>query len=606
MASPHIYKAELDEADPASAQPTKIKTILKPHQLSAVEKAMRMERDGVIHYDAIPRPSRVARVNLGYSGRLQVKTNVGVFGDLVGYGKTLTALALVASVPTTNIHRDMDNIYSFHGRHVAKFTAICERPETTPMDMFINTTLIVVPRGPVYMQWLRTIQQQTELKVLALDSLHVIRRVCPPIGSSQEVLKAFFESHDVVLIKSTTLATLVDYYDGPYTRNAAIAWDRIIIDEAHDIVSKLPCLDFKFIWLITATYEQLPTCIASSRNYVVYTLRHVVTDNNLPYLLIRGTESFVRNSFVVPHMVEQYYICNLPSHISVVQPFLNPSAQERVNANDIAGAIREMGGTNETEQDIVAIVTRELEKDIRNKQLETTYVESLEIPQEQKQSKLASLQVDITRLQDRLQSLQERVSQLSNKTCSICYESFHSPIILPCTHIFCGSCLIKWMRGSATCPECRATIKSDKLVAIVQQKQDNPIHSSHPIMDKIDTLLHILSQKPHGKFLIFSRVDTTFHSIMHALDVNGITYAEIKGSTGAMMNILEKFKQGNLRVILLNTHHAGSGIDISCATDVVIFHKMASDKVQAIGRAQRVGRQSTLYVHNLCYPHEMT
>jgi SNF2 family DNA or RNA helicase len=56
---------------------------------------------------------------------------------------------------------------------------------------------------------------------------------------------------------------------------------------------------------------------------------------------------------------------------------------------------------------------------------------------------------------------------------------------------------------------------------------------------------------------------------------------------------------------MLNTQYAGSGIDISCATDIVLFHSMAHKSEQAIGRAQRVGRTTQLTVHRLCYPHEL-
>ena len=72
-----------------------------------------------------------------------------------------------------------------------------------------------------------------------------------------------------------------------------------------------------------------------------------------------------------------------------------------------------------------------------------------------------------------------------------------------------------------------------------------------------------------------------------------------------MMNILNNFKYGNTNVILLTTQYAGSGIDISIATDVIILHSMDADKQQAIGRAQRVGRIAPLKVHNLCYEHEL-
>jgi SNF2 family DNA or RNA helicase len=71
-----------------------------------------------------------------------------------------------------------------------------------------------------------------------------------------------------------------------------------------------------------------------------------------------------------------------------------------------------------------------------------------------------------------------------------------------------------------------------------------------------------------------------------------------------MMNVLERFKAGTINIILLNTQYAGSGIDINCATDVIIFHSMGIDKQQAIGRAQRVGRNQQLLIHNLYYEHE--
>ena len=89
------------------------------------------------------------------------------------------------------------------------------------------------------------------------------------------------------------------------------------------------------------------------------------------------------------------------------------------------------------------------------------------------------------------------------------------------------------------------------------------------------------------------------------LNNNNITYAELKGNTSHMVNILNDFRNSKIKVILLNTLYAGSGIDISFATDVIIYHQMGLHKNQAIGRAQRVGRVNQLYIHNLCYEQEM-
>ncbi|XP_078601340.1 uncharacterized protein LOC144876218 isoform X1 [Branchiostoma floridae x Branchiostoma japonicum] len=50
-----------------------------------------------------------------------------------------------------------------------------------------------------------------------------------------------------------------------------------------------------------------------------------------------------------------------------------------------------------------------------------------------------------------------------NIVCSICLETFHSPVILPCSHSFCKKCISDWMDMTVhkqraeifTCPECR-------------------------------------------------------------------------------------------------------------------------------------------------------
>ena len=159
------------------------------------------------------------------------------------------------------------------------------------------------------------------------------------------------------------------------------------------------------------------------------------------------------------------------------------------------------------------------------------------------------------------------------------------------------------------CPECRNPINPDKLIAIVSDDKVAKESTNNVVVkdsfNKPEMLINIIKNKPNGKFLVFSRVDNGFSSIIETLKKNNITYAELKGHTGHMMNVLESFKKGDLKVILLNTHYAGSGIDINFATDVIIFHSMGIDKQQAVGRAQRVGRNDELIVHNLCYEHEL-
>ena len=180
-----------------------------------------------------------------------------------------------------------------------------------------------------------------------------------------------------------------------------------------------------------------------------------------------------------------------------------------------------------------------------------------------------------------------------------------------------NTCIINLLNSSTQndnikkCPTCRTEIRSaENLTAIVPVKiEDKKLPNKDVIgkgvLSKEDTLIELILNNKSGKFIVFSRVDAAFSKITTILTANNINHACLKGNTNQMMNILNNFKYKNTNVILLTTQYAGSGIDISIATDVIILHSMAADKRQAIGRAQRVGRITPLKVHNLCYEHEM-
>lgn len=612
----HLYGLELTEHDPQNEQPDKIKVALKPHQRAALYRARYAETQGYIHLSVTPSTTEYHRRGHGvYTGNVKAHSNTYVLGDQVGYGKTLTALSIIATTPTRDIFWDPELVISSPypcGSHIGTFRAVLQRPRSTPEEKMFYTTLVIVPHGPVFCQWQSAIVNQTSLKALILDTLPVIRRECPPPGSSIATLKAFFEKFDVVLLKGTSIKTLMNYFEVPYREHPLSGFARIMIDEAHDLLPKVPMYDFRALWLISGTYQMIPQRIYSCRG-ICSAVREIMSEERLQLCLVKGNREFVQRSFDVPPFHEYYHLCHLPPQLSMVQPFLHPSVMERINANDIAGAIRELGGNNETEEDIVHLVTRDLQRDISNKEREIAYIESIDIPQEARDHRLQILRADLTRLQDKMTALTDRVTQLSEKQCAICMDNYANPILLECTHVFCGACIIQWIRQNThrkVCPTCRIPIHCKKLTAIVDQKEavqhtENTDAPRVQMLSKEEMLLKLLVDNPTGRFLVFSRIDSTFWNIMNRLTDANISHAEIKGSTPQMMKILERFRSGELRVILLNTYHAGSGIDISCATDVVIFHSMGLDKTQAVGRAQRVGRTTELRVHNLCYAHEM-
>lgn len=604
------YNIFLTADDPLASTPDGVTTPLKPHQKAGLYKAIQLERTGNARY-FIENPEDHLRSHHHYRnyhalrGDVDIKTNVGIIGDIVGHGKTLLALSIIVANPSRNIFRDPRVIRSVNAHNISLFSASMVRQ--TQDDSYIHTTLVVVPRGPVYVQWETAIRTQTTLRVLALDSLPTIRKVMPPNTSTPGEVKQFLEGFDVVLVKNTTFPTLIGHY--PNLPNVFGAWDRVMIDEAHDIIGKTPLVRFHFLWLISATYSSLTHAGYGSRTNMLYGVRDLFIEEYMNLMLIKSTLEFVTQSFAIPPPVEHFYMCQFNRRLAAVQPFLTQSVQDRLNANDIRGAISELGGTLDTENDIVELVTKEIKRDLHNKEIELNMLNTMMFSDEQRTTRTASLTADIQRLNDKLASLVERVTMLEEKACPICFDTYTNPIMLECTHVFCGGCLIQWMRSGRVCPQCRVPIQAKQLHAIVSQEElatsSTTIHHEPKVMlSKEDQVIDIIKSKPDGKFLVFSRIDAAFWSIMEKLRSKNISYVEMKGSTNQMMKALNQFNEGGVKVILLSTYHAGSGIDISCATDVILLHSMGIERDQAVGRAQRQGRTVQLHIHSLLYPHE--
>ena len=618
-----IYGLEITSESPRCAQPEKIKKLLKPHQLACLYKATLMENIGTVNYNIVRNDDVSGEES--YVENIKVSTNIGILGDIVGYGKTLTALAIVAHNPTDNIHKNNLRTYSFYSSRAYNYlTAVSEVKKAPDVRKMLNSTLIIVPKGPVYVQWEKTMKESTTLKYLAVDSLLFIKKNLPEFkNNNEDEIINYFNNYDVVLIKNTTLCKLIEAYNKTHIENFINRWKRIIIDECHDIINKVNIFGYLYIWLISGTYVNMCRGISAS-SYTQYgNIRDVLKEQHMKFFLVKCNKEFVKESFSIPPIIEKYYLCKMSQYLKAIKNYISNNVLERINANDISGAIRELGGKNETEEGIVKLICEDMNKSIFNKQKEREYVSGLDIPDDVKENKLKVIDGDLAILEGKLKDLTERISEIDKKTCPICLDNITHPIILDCTHIFCGACLINLfqcesLRNQAKkCPECRAEIKStDKLTAIVPKKCYDMSSSQYAEKDgkyslvgngslsKEDTLIEIIKNNREGKFIVFSRVDA-FTKIMELLRANNLTYDSLKGHTGHMMKVLENFKSGKTNVILLTTQYAGSGIEISCATDVIILHSMAVDKQQAIGRAQRVGRTCSLNVHNLCYEHEM-
>lgn len=587
----YIYRELLDNNSPLIEQPKNISMSLKPHQLAEIHKARTMEQNDIIKYCSVTDPNQI----------FNVRANVGLLSDIVGYGKTMTALGIISESDISDIH--INNVwtrtYKTNSFSVSSTSGIDQEP-------YIKTTLVVVPRGPVYLQWLSMIKQHTKLNVFAIENIKTIKKYIPDVsnGSTEEDVRNFFEGYDLVLVKITNIKQLITYISKPskYHRR----WSRLMIDEAHDNIVQLPLIHYRFLWMITGTPKMFRYNL---NNYS--DIREIIF-NETRFVTVKSHNDFVKSSFDIPPLEEINYKCIMSKRLSALRGYLNRSVFERINAGDITGAIKEMGVKEATIDALIKRLTEGMRKDITNKNVELNNLQYMVLTDSERETRMISLKNSINTIQQQLTNLEERINAITVDDCAICMDTKKDPVVLECTHSFCLRCIAGVMRNATfepKCPECRQVIEKEKMTKIGELNNEDTDDKTTGLpnknLSKEETMLKIINDKPDGKFLIFSAVDNSFNSVINKLKMNNITCAEIKGTTASMKNILDNFKSGSLKVVLLNTRYAGSGIDISCATDVIIYHYMGKDKTQAVGRAQRVGRTSPLKVHNLLHDNEI-
>ena len=294
------YDIELDGNSLRCGQPSKIKKILKPHQLACLYKAIHMENVGSITYQNNSYNRDAYLRNIPQT--INISTNIGIIGDIVGYGKTLTALSIIAHNPLDKIHINSTKIHSFHSAKAYNyFTAVSENLNLPNMDNMINSTLVIVPRGPVYVQWEKTLKESTDLKYIAIDDLNFIKKNLPATNKNNESqIIDYFNQFDVVLIKNTTLDRLLDYYvcyPLTNTKHFIYNWRRIMIDECHDIINKIEIFNYLFIWLISGTYFNMCHKISSSSYSQYYNIKDILREDYINYILVKCNKDFVKESF---------------------------------------------------------------------------------------------------------------------------------------------------------------------------------------------------------------------------------------------------------------------------------------------------------------------
>lgn len=573
----------LNEHSSMWTQPVSSKIHLKDHQKTLIHRCIEFEHSEI----------QIAEGE-------HMKTSIGIIGDKVGSGKSYVILSLVKISQPFDRNCQEYKTYANNHMHIIK---------KKPKD-YIECSLIVIPHN-LCKQWEAYIEAfDSNMKVLV-------------INKHKKIATCDLSAYDVVLVTCTM-------YNHFAVKFEHLTFSRIFYDEADSVnIPSCKAISSMFYWFVTASFVNL------SNPYGHYIFNERVgryveqakglkntgfikemfasihqTKNLCKMVLVKNDDDFVMRSISLPAVVSHHVESKTPYAISILSNIVDKEVIRCLNANDVKRAIQYIHPSHRgTEDNIISLCVDKLTKSLRNIVLRIEFVTKMEYDVEaDRQEELAKLTQQKETAEFKINSITHRVKERDQ--CPICFEEINEKTVLNCcSNAFCFKCLSVWLASSRNCPLCKS-VASIGNVFVVQNQPASPTSPIPPDPinrdnEKMLNLINILKSKA-DKTLVFSQYDDGIRSIASALSDAKISFAYLKGACTSVSSTLEKFKQGDIKVLLINPIHYGSGLNMECTTDIIMFHKFNSEmENQVIGRAQRCGRTVPLNVWYLLHHNEM-
>lgn len=528
-------------------QPEGITRALLPHQLKNIYRMEKIEK----------------KMKINVSGIKYINTNIGILGDKPGYGKSMCIIGLIC--------RDRNNgsqeMISIDKKGEANgYISIFFRIQY----LFVNCTVILCPKN-IINQW------QKEFLYSDLRVCTIIKKV--------EIFNCEPTNFDVILVSPGMYNNFISKFEN-------YCWKRFVYDEPTCIrISSMKHIESKFIWFISGTYEDIKDFHSNCKTFIkdivnMYRWYDMILEN----IVVKNSEEDIENSFKIPEIIIKNYTCYNKTY-SLLNNCTSNIIKNMLDAGNIRESIQIIGG-KETDNLFEALLNeKRIQIEKYNKKIIISKISHTNT--EKYEKKLEILQNDIS-------NIEKKYKEMLKSNCIICYDNLCKPVLeTNCGNLFCGECLLNWIKDKYTCPLCRVVINPEKLLYINSKEDKNTKLNTDKIKDKPEVLLEIIVK--NGKFLIFSEWDATFEKITNLLTENSFKYIILsKRNTEKDLNLFKNSQ--DINILFVNCTYNGAGLNIEFATDIIFYHRLRSTvENQAIGRANRIGRKTPLTIHYLNY-----
>ena len=465
-------------------------------------------------------------------------------------------------------------------------------------DEVKGLNIIVVPQN-IYTQWIQAIQAfsddltfTTYVNYEDISSLYYV----------PELPKC-----DIIITTALYYNIVADSLSS--STSSKLLVKRVILDEIDSIdkcVQKK--IDCEMMWLVSASYakERIENTLASSQNSIDLSMEQDVT--------CKCEEDFVSESFAleVPKQID--YICKSSYLDLMLKDLLDDKELQAAYASDFSLiARRTYKNVAQNDKQAIDFLIKDLRMTIDGERVKLdSYVKKgTDLNDIEVANKDECTQI-IAECIDKLANIHKKIEKYD--LCVGCLDKFEDTKrtrTFCCQNDMCSKCIDNWYNKTLYCPYCRSKVEKSRHTIVDVGCGgvgcgSSATEISATSRDKINMLLHLLRKQTGRKVIIFSDYSKIFNTITELLKDNGMRYVELDGgNVKALDKILNEYKAGGARVLMLNSAFYGCGMNLENTSDIIFFHK--TDRImyeQVIGRAQRPGRTGRLAVHNLLYLNE--
>jgi hypothetical protein len=589
-------KVLLNENDEQIMQPNTIKIELMNHQKTVIKRMLDIEE----HDDYTIKHRIGYTVDSLADGKIE--TNVGILADKVGAGKTLSTISLLSIRPL------IKEKLSFHSG--TKYIGL----KVKSIKKSLDCALIIVPHKLVP-QWKKAFEQATNLNVYScstngqIDGIVTVRKTFQKNWkdenvefTSQTIDEEIIKKYNVIIVGDTM-------YKRFYSCTEQYKWNRIFIDEADSI--KLPrnmeC-DFNFLWLITGTPSGL---FSKSKPFIGKIFSSEVSGELMEHVTFKNDDKYIDQSILLPHPKRIIIKCLTPRELTIIKDLIPSSVLQMINAGNSEEAIKSLNCNVDTNENILQVITKNLQDSIGNKKIELDAEKKKHYPVAQKaehDKKIKFIENALKKLEEKYQDIKKKIYDLNEDFCPVCMSEFINPVIVSCCkNCFCFDCLAVSMGElkNNICPFCRQGITKSDIHVISNNTQLKKTHNISDLKDKLDVLVDLIQKKKDGSFMVFANYSETFSKIEKKLVEIGVSYCILKGQASTVQKHINDFENKKIKVLMLNAQFFGAGMNLHMTTDLVIYHRFTREmEEQIIGRAQRLGRTCPLNVYYLIHDNE--